>query len=139
MQRLTTFKLSTEDNKRKTCAPRIYSKMINENNDGKYEKYLHEINMEELMQDDEMNYLHRYFKERAGINEIHEIGAVIDKYFKIERTPGDHCILRDEGGARTQGPFKNHHTLEQTANNFRCRRNFPPDTTETKSCTGCTG
>ena len=92
--------------------------MINEKYYGKYGKYLHEINMDELMQDDEADYIHRHFKERAGISEIHEIGAVIDKYFNIERTPRDHCILRDEGGARTQRTFKDHHTLEQTTNNF---------------------
>ena len=39
-------------NKRKTCAPRIYSKMISEKYYAKYEKYLHEINVNELMIDD---------------------------------------------------------------------------------------
>ena len=81
------FKLSTEDNKKKTCAPKICSKMISEKHNAKYEKYLHEIDLEQFKEDDGVDNLHRYFKERAGISEIQEIGTVIDKYFntKYER------------------------------------------------------
>ena len=57
-------------------------------------------------------------RERAGINEIQKIGVVIDKYFKIERAPRDHCILRDEGGANTKRIFQDHHNFEQATNNF---------------------
>lgn len=83
--RLQALKHSTEDGKKKTCAPKIYSKMINESNFAKYEKYLHEIELDRLRQDDGVDYLYEYFKTRAGVNEIQEIGGVIDKYFRIER------------------------------------------------------
>ena len=83
--RLQALKHSTEDGKKKTCAPKIYSKMINESNFAKYEKYLHEIDLDRLRQDDGVDYLYEYFKTRAGVNEIQEIGGVIDKYFRIER------------------------------------------------------
>ena len=59
--------------------------MINETNFAKYEKYLHEIDLDRLRQDDGVDYLYEYFKRRAGVNEIQEIGAVIDKYFRIKR------------------------------------------------------
>ena len=59
--------------------------MINESNFAKYEKYLHEIDLDRLRQDDGVDYLYEYFKTRAGVNEIQEIGGVIDKYFRIER------------------------------------------------------
>ena len=83
--RLQALKHSTEDGKKKTCAPRIYSKMINESNFAKYEKYLHEIDLDRLRQEDGVDYLYEYFKSSAGVNEIQEIGGVIDKYFRIER------------------------------------------------------
>jgi len=83
--RLQALKHSTEDGKKKTCAPRIYSKMINKSKFAKYEKYLHEINLDRLRQDDGVDYLYGYFKTRAGVKEIQEIGGVIDKYFRIER------------------------------------------------------
>ena len=46
--RLQALKHSTEDGKKKTCAPKIYSKMINESNFANYEKYLHEIDLDDF-------------------------------------------------------------------------------------------
>lgn len=68
--RLQTLRHSAQDAKKKTCAPRIYSKMINEANFTKYEKYLHQIDLDQLSQDDGVDYLYEYFKLRAGVNEI---------------------------------------------------------------------
>ena len=93
--RLQALNHSTEHGEKKTCAPRIYSKMINETNFTKYEKYLHEIDLDRLRQDDGVDYLNEYFKQRAGVNVIQEIGAVIDKYFKIERKHEETNELRD--------------------------------------------
>ena len=51
--------------------------MINETHFVKYEKYLHEIDLEQIRQDDGVDYLYEYFKEQAGVNEFQEVRNVI--------------------------------------------------------------
>ena len=83
-KRLMAFKYSTEEGKRKTCAPKIYYLMINEKNYHKYEKYLHEISLDDLRTDDGVGYLFTYFKERAGVSDVQEIVAVVDNDTSVD-------------------------------------------------------
>ena len=82
-KRLDAFKLTKEDNKKKTCAPLIYMKMMNEKNYTKYEKHTHTVDVNKLHADDGIDHSCNHFKNIAGVSEVQAIGPILDKYFNI--------------------------------------------------------
>ena len=83
---------STEDGKKKkkTCAPNISPKMINETNFPKYEKHLHKIDVDKLRQMMELTTCMN-ISQKTEFNEIQEINVVIDKDFN-EKTRRNYWI-----------------------------------------------